>query len=412
METTHDLKWLGKAIESGEGVLRLAPAWVPRSFMVPGRRLRLDPQDLYCLGMKRGGINERWFSSTTPADNGPGTPPDEGLSYIAFENKRMTLKDAVAAEGKTLLGESMFGKYGGWMIYAKYFDNEGPIPHHLHQMAKHAEKVGRQGKPEAYYFPPEFNPVDNNFPYTFFGLTPGTTREQVKRCLAMWEKGDNGILNLSQAYKLERDTGWALPPGLLHAPGSFCTFEVQWASDVFAFFQNLVEGRYGDRTLLVKDVPQDKWNDFDYLVDMLDWEANVDPLFYQHHHLKPICARGGDGESYTENWVVYGLYGGKDLFSAKRLIVQPGGSCTLKDDGAYGVYVTQGRGSIGSVSICATSMIRYGEVGEDEVFVSHLAATGGVTVKNTGSLPLTLLKFFGPESSPNMPKQDAWQKSK
>ncbi len=403
MQKTNDPKWLNDAISKNQGILPLTPAWVPRSFMVPGRRLRIDPQDLYCLGMKRGGINERWFSSTVFADNGPGTSPDEGLSYIVHDGKQMTLKDAIGMDGNKLLGQAMFKKYGGWMIYAKYFDNEGPIPHHVHQMARHAEKVGRQGKPEAYYFPPEFNPYDANFPYTFFGLVPGTTKNEVKKCLEMWEKGDNGILNIAQAYKLERDSGWALPSGLLHAPGSFCTFEVQWASDVFSFFQNLVEGRYCPRELLVKDVPQDKWFDFDYLVDMLDWEANLDPLFYQHHHLKPVKARGDQNGEYLENWVVYGLYDKKDIFAAKRLIVQPGGACTLKDKGAYGVYVTQGRGRIGPVDICATSMIRYGQMAEDEVFVTQPAAEAGVTVKNTGALPLTLLKFFGPDSSPDMP---------
>ena len=71
-----------EAIDAGEGVLRLEPSWVPRSFMLPGRRLRLHPDDLYAFGAHRGGINERWFSSTTNADNGPGTPADEGLSYV------------------------------------------------------------------------------------------------------------------------------------------------------------------------------------------------------------------------------------------------------------------------------------------------------------------------------------------
>jgi hypothetical protein len=409
MKTASDSRWLSETLDATRGILPLTPAWVPRSFMIPGRRLRLDPKDLYCLGMKRGGINERWFSSTTPADNGPGTPPDEGLSYIVFNDRRMTLQDAIKAEGERILGRKMYGKFKAWTVYAKFFDNEGPIPHHVHQMQKHAEKVGRQGKPEAYYFPPEFNPHNANFPYTFFGLTPGTTKKQVKACLDRWEKGDNGLLHLSQAYQLERDTGWALPPGLLHAPGSFCTFEVQWASDVFAFFQNLVEGRYCDRSLLVKDVPKNKHHDLDYLVSMLDWEANVDPLFYRHHHLKPIAASGDAAGEYVEFWVIYGRYGGKDIFSAKRLIVQPGAACTIKDTGPHGVFVTNGRGRIGPLGVSATSMVRYGEPTEDEVFVTGPAAAEGVTVENTGSLPLTLLKFFGPDSSPNMPRQDAWQ---
>jgi hypothetical protein len=45
-------------------------------------------------------------------------------------------------------------------------------------------------------------------------------------------KGDNGITNLSRAYKLALDTGFDVPPGILHAPGSLCTYEPQFASDV------------------------------------------------------------------------------------------------------------------------------------------------------------------------------------
>ena len=55
------------ALESGEGILRLAPTWVPRSFLQPGKRIKLHPADYYALGKHRGGIDERWFASTTPA---------------------------------------------------------------------------------------------------------------------------------------------------------------------------------------------------------------------------------------------------------------------------------------------------------------------------------------------------------
>ena len=72
--------FIREALSAGEGVVRLAPCWVPRSFLMPGGRLKLDPRDLYILGGHRGGIDERWFSSTTKAANGPLTAPDEGLS--------------------------------------------------------------------------------------------------------------------------------------------------------------------------------------------------------------------------------------------------------------------------------------------------------------------------------------------
>ncbi len=77
------------ALEAGEGILRLAPTWVPRSFLQPGRRLKLHPQDYYALGKHRGGIDERWFGSTTPAAN-ENRNEDEGLSYVVHDGARFT----------------------------------------------------------------------------------------------------------------------------------------------------------------------------------------------------------------------------------------------------------------------------------------------------------------------------------
>src|SRR6187455_2779492 len=92
------------AIDAGAGILRLEPCWVPRTFMIPGRRLRLHPDDLYALGAHRGGIDERWFSSTTHADNGPLTAPDEGLSYIYVDGQKVLLVDAMNMIAEVFLG--------------------------------------------------------------------------------------------------------------------------------------------------------------------------------------------------------------------------------------------------------------------------------------------------------------------
>ena len=86
------------ALDAGEGILRLAPTWVPRSFLMPGGRMKLARQDLYALGTHRGGIDERWFASTTVAAN-EGAPDDEGLSYVVHEGDKFTLEDAVQAHG-------------------------------------------------------------------------------------------------------------------------------------------------------------------------------------------------------------------------------------------------------------------------------------------------------------------------
>ncbi|HEV1283685.1 MAG TPA: hypothetical protein VNU44_00165, partial [Bryobacteraceae bacterium] len=119
------------ALQAGEGIVRLAPCWVPRAFLMPGGRLKLDPRDLYAYGAHRGGIDERWFSSTTKAANGPLTGEDEGLSYIEFQGKKVLLHEAIETAGDQFLGSAVMQKYGGWNLLCKFFDNLGPIPHHL-----------------------------------------------------------------------------------------------------------------------------------------------------------------------------------------------------------------------------------------------------------------------------------------
>src|SRR3954449_10962623 len=102
------------ALGAGKGILRLEPAWVPRSFMHPGRRLKLHPDDLYAFGAHRGGINERWFSSTTKASNGPATTADEGLSYVhPGAGAKFLLKDAVDCAGDVVLGADVMEREGG-----------------------------------------------------------------------------------------------------------------------------------------------------------------------------------------------------------------------------------------------------------------------------------------------------------
>ena len=173
-----------RILEQGEGILWLAPAWVPRSFCIPGKRIKMHPADLYAFGAHRGGIDERWFSSTVRADNGPLTLPDEGLSYAVYGDaghlQKVLFKDLVADLGAALVGSTLWEKYKGWPVYAKFFDNQGALPHHLHQMQAHAEKVGNRTKPEAYFFPSQYNNHGGDFPYTFFGLEPGTTTQDVK----------------------------------------------------------------------------------------------------------------------------------------------------------------------------------------------------------------------------------------
>jgi hypothetical protein len=394
---------LDSAMDAGNGLLRLTPTWVPRSFLHPGRRIKLHPADYYRFGADRGGIDERWFGSTTEAAN-EGRVWHEGLSFCLFEGKKFLLRDAVAERGADIVGPSIWESYSRWPVYSKFFDNMGPIPHHMHQSFEDAKLVGQEGKPESYYFPPQLNNVDNNFACTFMGLEPGTEKEDVRRCLENWNQGDNGILDLSRAYRLRRGTGWLIPPGVLHAPGSLCTYEPQWGSDVFGMFQSIVEGRYVPWSLLVKDIPEEKHHDLDFIIGQLDWDKNVDTHFKQSNYLEPIRDDRRSGDGYEDKWIVYGTVAGSQLFSAKELTLQPGAKCTLQDPGASSWITVQGRGRIGSLDLQTPAMIRFGENTTDEVFITHTAATEGVEIENTGTEPLVGLRYFGPDTHPDLPK--------
>jgi hypothetical protein len=395
------------ALAAGNGILRLAPTWVPRSFLQPGRRLKLHPGDYYALGMDRGGIDERWFGSTTEAAN-ENRNEDEGLSYCVHNGERFLLRDVVSELKSEIIGDHIWNKYQRWPVYSKFFDNMGPIPHHMHQNAEQAAKVGQEGKPESYYFPPQMNQIGNNFPYTFMGLEPGVTKQDVVDCLDRWNEGDNGILDLSKAYRLKPGTGWLIPPCVLHAPGSLVTYEPQWGSDVFGMYQSLVEGRMVPRSLLTKDFPEEFHNDNQYLVDALDWEKNVDPNFKNSNYLEPVTCEEGDG--WIDKWIVYGKVDGQQLFTAKELTIQPGAKCTIKDGGAYGWITVQGSGQVENMTLQSPVMIRFGDMTEDEVFVTCKKANEGVTFENTGTEPLVGLRYFGPDAQPKAPANGAWRK--
>jgi len=400
---TNTTSTVGAELSRTGGLLRLAPTWVPRSFLQPGLRIKLHPDDVYAYGANRGGIDERWFASTTEAAN-EGRVPDEGLSYCVIGKQRLTLRKAIEDCGSTIVGKAIWKKYGRWPVYSKFFDNMGPIPLHMHQNARQAKLVGQEGKPESYYFPPQHNNVGNNFPYTFFGLEPGTTKGQVRRCLENWNKGDNGIVDLSKAYRLKPGSGWLVGPCILHAPGSLCTYEPQWGSDVFGMYQSMVEGRYVPWELLVKDMPKKKHKDLDFIVDQLDWEANVDPNFKQNHYLEPVPVAGSASDGYIDQWIVYGKIDGAQLFTAKELTVKPGVKCTIKDKGAYGLICVQGVGRINQQPLNSPKLIRFHELTEDEYFCSEDGARAGVRFENLSDTePLVCLRYFGPDANPDAP---------
>ncbi|MDD5658838.1 MAG: hypothetical protein PHR39_02350, partial [Actinomycetota bacterium] len=123
---------VSKALEEGNGILNLKPAWVARDFLPPGRRLGLTEKE-YDVG-KRGFICERWLASVTKADNAIG-PEDEGLSYLNIDSKnKITLKDAVSGAPDLIMGKEYSKNHKGLGRLAKIYDFAARLPYHIHQM--------------------------------------------------------------------------------------------------------------------------------------------------------------------------------------------------------------------------------------------------------------------------------------
>jgi len=378
-----------EVFEKNNGILRLIPIFVPRRFSKPGKRLKLHPDDYYALGTKRGAIKERWFSSVINCMNGPDAASDEGLSYVETGGEAITLRDFVKELGAELIGSELLEKYGTWPMYSKFFDYEEPLFHHVHLDFEAAARVGALGKPEAYYYPPQLNNHPGTFPHTYFGFDPDVTKDMVKERLFDYEKCDIRITDLSRAYRIELGTGWYTPPGVIHAPGSYLTYEPQWNSDVNSVYENVTAGEVYPYDFLVENCPEDKKLDMDYVISLLDWEKNVDPHYKKTYFRPPVTASQDD--NHIEKWVTYR----NEYVAAKELTVYPGKTVTIKDEAAYGCIFVQGHGKFGNYDAETPAMLRFGQKSADEYFVSEKTAREGVTISNPSEYdPIVILKHF------------------
>jgi hypothetical protein len=381
------------ALAKGNGVLRLDPAWVARDFLPPGRRLGLKEED-YAVG-ERGWISERWIGSTTHADNRIG-PPDEGLSYINLgDGERMTLKEAVEVAGPAIMGEEYAKTHKGLGRLAKIYDFAARIPYHLHQRKAEAALVGRNPKEEAYYFPEDVELGPH--PETFFGVHPYIVEQEKYDILLPYlvEWKDDLILRHSRAYLLVRGEGFHLPSGVLHAPGTALTIELQEDSDVFAMLQALVAGKIISKDLLFKDVPREarEKRGERVILEHVNWEVSGDPYFYENRHTSPQLIEESKQDGGEEHWIYYNT----TKFSGKRLVVRPGQRFTSIDKGVYNILVWRGRGRYDGHEI------ESGNFGWDELLISHAKATQPLVVENTGSEDLMIFKFFGPDVNLDVP---------
>jgi len=204
------------------------------------------------------------------------------------------------------------------------------------------------------------------------------------------------ILKHSRAYKNIAGEGFILPSGILHAPGTAVTIELQEDSDVFAMLQALVAKKIISKELLYKDVrkkDREKYAE-KVILGQINWKDSADPYFYENFHLEPRLIEESKQDGGQEYWIYYGT----SKFSGKKLVVKPGCQYDTVDNGVYNILVWKGRGFYGEAEIEA------GNFGLDELLVVHQRAIKPIKIKNTGQDELVIFKFFGPDINKDLPE--------
>ncbi|MFR1478333.1 MAG: hypothetical protein ACLSB9_22925 [Hydrogeniiclostridium mannosilyticum] len=181
------------------------------------------------------------------------------------------------------------------------FDNAVPLFHHLHLTFKDAARSAAWAKP-GLLFPPQYNNYEGSLPATYFGFDPDCTSEEVRERLLAYEAGDNRITELSRAYRIQLGTGWYTPPGVVHAPGSYLTYEPQWNSDVNSVYENVASGEVYNRGFLVENLPENDKDSVDAVMELMDWEANTDPHYKSTTSARRCLLRSRRASTRKNGW--------------------------------------------------------------------------------------------------------------
>jgi len=211
------------------------------------------------------------------------------------------------------------------------------------------------------------------------------------------------ILQHSRAYLNVPGEGFFLPSGVLHAPGTAVTIELQEDSDVFAMLQALNAGKIiSKENLLYKDVRKEDIEKYGekVILDQINWEESGDPYFYENHHLPNIFIEETKQAGGEEHWIYYNT----SKFSGKRLRIKPGKSFTSKEKGVYSVFIWRGKGTYDG------HKIEGGNFECDELLVSYDRAIKPLTVTNEGKEDLIIIKFFGPDINTDAPRIKPYKK--
>ena len=294
--------------------------------------------------------------------------------------------EKVTAFSKALYGDPT------WPIVSKKFDNLNPIPHHLHW-----------SKWEVY----DINSFDNpgvcpsHYHTTAMGLYPFVSKDDFLACMKSFGQGEyNGVRHLSPHVMMHLDNGFVMPNGVLHSPTDLCTHEVHVTMDEHFLAEDLtLDGQIGAADAFYacreEDYPKDKHENWEYLVEKFDFEANQDPNFVQKNSRPAITAEEFAGDGVDAKWIVYGNFLGDQKVSILRLTLAPGAKTNFSPECPALFHTNGGSGRVGKLAVNYHQNMVLGQLYPEIGFVTQAALNnGGVEIENTGSEPLVLTFDF------------------
>lgn len=364
-----------ETVKSQKGILFATPAIVNR-VMYRGRNIIAKNKEVTDADERGYYPVEWWIMSLTEAENAVRRD-GEGLSHVLVKTAKGTasllFRDAVSLAEHELVGTyktkwplTKILDIGGSEVVPSFCTCDQPpspevpsIPCHVHNGYTYLNEEGelvqsQPGKLEAYFFPPlNVAPYDTIVgelkPITRLGLKPGVTQEQCVEALKKFGQTD-AFYELMQPYPILPLEGWTIRQGVVHAPGPYPTFEIQFAQDDFHLASwtlghkvpedKLIEVRH---TALLRGIR----NETEWVQKLLKWDLCTDPNFKGSFH-RPIEVL--DKGSWGSRFRIF-----FDEFYGEGFEVHPGARMERPaTDQPYAGIVWSGKGSINGNALDAS----------------------------------------------------------